>query len=300
MSKIGGVVARNRPPFATPVRERQLCWPEPLSHPLELCEAMNMNYRLETFRRNVHSQNGEDGVIAEVARRMGLRIDENFWCVEFGAWDGVHLSNTFALVENQSARAIYIEGDQKKYRRLLETAGKFSTIIPVESLVVGSHIPQAPLVTKAFTGLFDSEKMATLDVILGKTQCPRDYDLLSIDIDSYDLDVWQAHEKFAPKIVVIEINSSVAPGILQWHGKGKQGNSFSSTMSVAKMKGYTLVCHTGNLIFVRDDLAHLLGLEEIDRVYPERLFDQGFLSVRQPDNLVTRGLRGIARRVFGQ
>jgi len=232
-----------------------------------------MEKHLDYFKANIHSQNGEDGVIAEIIRRTGLVVNQDFWCVEFGAWDGVHLSNTFALVESNSATAVMIEGDQEKFEILKKTAEKYPSIIPVEGFVTGNQISNKSPVTGAFTGTFNRQKMATLDQLLGTTHCPKDYDLLSIDIDSYDLEVWAAHQAFTPKIVVIEINSSLEPGILQWHGRGNLGNSFSSTLSVANAKGYSLVCHTGNMIFVRNDLADLVGLVELDREFSERLFN---------------------------
>lgn len=41
-----------------------------------------MQKHLDSFKSNVHSQNGEDGVIAELIRRIGLVVDKDFWCVE--------------------------------------------------------------------------------------------------------------------------------------------------------------------------------------------------------------------------
>ena len=38
--------------------------------------------------------------------------------MEFGAWDGIHYSNSFALVERHNWNAVYIEGDKKKYNDL--------------------------------------------------------------------------------------------------------------------------------------------------------------------------------------
>jgi len=57
---------------------------------------------LATFGRNVHSQNGEDGIIAEVLRRISETHELSRWCVEFGAWDGVYLSNTCCLIRNEA------------------------------------------------------------------------------------------------------------------------------------------------------------------------------------------------------
>ena len=257
-----------------------------------------MKAPLNAFRKNIHSQNGEDGVILELVERIGLRVDEKFRVVEVGAWDGVHLSNTFALMQSR-VNAIYIEGDKEKFRQLLQTAKEYPTIIPVEAFVTGSSVPETPSV--AADSKFISSNFLRLDEILSGTACPEDYDLLSIDIDSHDLDVWYAHRDFKPKIVVIEINSSVAPGILQWHRAGNKGNSFSSTLSVAKGKGYTLVCHTGNMIFVRDDLVHLVGIPEIDILFPERLFDSTWMpSQIQSRKAILRFLRRIGRRILGR
>jgi hypothetical protein len=48
------------------------------------------------FARNEYSQGGEDGILQEIFRL----IDTNDipFCVDVGAWDGVHLSNTRALL----------------------------------------------------------------------------------------------------------------------------------------------------------------------------------------------------------
>ena len=66
-------------------------------------------------RKNIYSQNGEDGVISSILAQIGTNSPENCWCVEFGAWDGKHLSNTFALVE-RGWNAVYIEGDEIKFQ----------------------------------------------------------------------------------------------------------------------------------------------------------------------------------------
>lgn len=241
---------------------------------------------------------------------MGLVIDKDFWCVEFGAWDGVYLSNTFALVESNSVTAVMIEGDEQKFALLKETAEKYPSIIPLEGYVIGDHIPEDFPLRSHLAGSFKPNKVATLDQFLSTTSCPQNYDLLSIDIDSYDLEAWEAHRDFKPKIVVIEINSSLEPGILQWHG-GREitGNSFSSTLAVAKAKGYSLVCHTGNAIFVRNDLAHLVELDELDSHFPERLFNiswlpphrspQARLSKYRVIRFLQRILRWVVRRTLG-
>jgi len=206
------------------------------------------------FKKNVFSQNGEDGVLEYIFEKISDILPSEKWCVEFGAWDGKHLSNTFYLVEN-GWNAVYIEGDNEKYNDLLKTVKANPKIVPINAMVG-----------------FDHHDNSKLDNLLKKTEIPDDFELLSIDIDSYDLAVWQSFNG-KPKVVVIEINSSIMPGVLQWHdGVKQQGNSFSPTLEVATNKGYKLVCHTGNLIFVRDDLVSRVGLDERMLLHPETLF----------------------------
>lgn len=235
--------------------------------------------RLIKFRKNVYSQNGEDGVLGELISRLGLEAQHLKWCVEFGAWDGKHLSNTFNLVENKSWHAVYIEGDPKKYQALLDTAEAFPKIRPLMAMVGGSN-----------------GSGTSLDDLLSTTEIPKEYDLLSIDIDSDDLSIWARHVNYSPKIVVIEINSEVPPGILQWHdGEKVFSNSFSAVLEVATRKSYTLVCHTGNLIFVRNDLISRVAIDDLDLMFPERLFLWDWVSNGGTSKLfkILRVVKGI-------
>lgn len=71
-------------------------------------------------------------------------------------------------------------------------------------------------------------------------------DLLSIDIDGEDYRVWKAYNE-KPALVIIEINSSRAPSesfICD------QGTSYKPMVELGIEKGYFLLCHTGNLIFI--------------------------------------------------
>jgi len=60
---------------------------------------------------NVHSGTGEDGVIGEILDRLP---ETDRWCVEFGAWDGLNLSNTRHLIESRGYAAVLIEADPAK------------------------------------------------------------------------------------------------------------------------------------------------------------------------------------------
>ena len=100
------------------------------------------------------------------------------------------------------------------------------------------------------------------------------FDLLSIDVDSNDLEIWEGLINFNPKIVIIEINSSILPGIKQRHDpkKGKDQASFTSMLEVAKKKGYFLVAHTGNLIFIQNQFKDKINLDLNLLENPEKLF----------------------------
>lgn len=196
----------------------------------------------QEYRKNFFSQNGEDGVIQEILKRLKLNSKEK-WCCEFGAWDGIHGSNTFNLIKNFGYKAIYIEGDKNKYQDLIETSKKFNKIKIFNKYV--SHKSNSP---------------NKLDKILKKTKINKFFDVLSIDIDSFDLAVWKSIKKYRPKIVIIEINSGIEPGIKQTHGNGKIGNSFTSTVEFAKRNKYQLVCHTGNCIFIDKKYSKKVGI----------------------------------------
>jgi len=194
------------------------------------------------FHRDVHSQNGEDGIIEELLRRLNI---SNGWVCEFGAWDGIHLSNTFHLVE-QGFRAVYIEGHADRYKDLLKTCARTEGIIPVQAYV--DHCEGST---------------NTLDKLLGQTPIPTDFDVLSIDIDSYDYQVWESLKLYRPKMVIIEINSSVPPNQKDYiHEPGRcDGSGFRSTYELGLRKGYTFVLHTGNMFFIRNDLATEINFE---------------------------------------
>ena len=85
------------------------------------------------YKKNFFSQNGEDGIIEKILE--DLNIKENLYVCEFGAWDGIFLSNTFNLVHKRNANALMIEGDEDKFNDLIKTSNKYSSIIPVNKFV---------------------------------------------------------------------------------------------------------------------------------------------------------------------
>lgn len=210
------------------------------------------------FRKNYYSQHGEDGVIEEIFKR--LQISDG-WFVEFGAADGKDLSNSYMLVK-KGWKGVEIEGDLNRFESLKKNITDYK-----ENII-------------AICEYVSIDGINSLDSILLRTPIPKDFDLLSIDVDSCDWQIWNSLNIYRPKIVIIEINNYIPPRIEQIHSDmhNNQGSSFSSTLQLGIKKGYKLVCHTGNLIFVRADLICELNLSEEELNNPESLFLDDWIS----------------------
>jgi len=216
------------------------------------------------YAKNVYSQNGEDGILEEILKLLGIQNSADSWCVEFGAWDGKHLSNTFNLV-TQGWSSVMIEGDSERFQSLIQTAKEFHNMHIIE----------------AYVSQYNTENNS-LDKLLSTTPIPNNFELLSIDVDSYDSDIWETLQNYSAKVVVIEINGSVPPGIYWRHkdtpiGSVSIGTTFSEMLNIAKQKNYTLVCQPGNCIFVKNDLLPLLNMPPDLIESPELLFAKEFL-----------------------
>jgi hypothetical protein len=187
--------------------------------------------RLLDHARNVYSQTGEDGIIAKI---LEMLPSTDHWCVEFGAWDGQYLSNTCHLIESGYS-AVLIEADPKRCVDLQQRHGANSRVMALNR----------------FVGFSASDG---LDRLLADTAIPRDFDLLSIDIDGNDYHVWNAVSAYRPKVVCIEYNPSIPTDvdfIQPADPNVSQGSSLLALTRLAARKGYELVCVTAlNALFV--------------------------------------------------
>lgn len=115
-------------------------------------------------------------------------------------------------------------------------------------------------------------KKITPDNVNDIFECP---DVLSIDVDNDDYHIWKAY-RGKPAIVIIEINSSILPPAEVV--PGDHGASFMAMLKLGISKGYFLVCHTGNMIFVDKDHSNLFPEINWDPVINhERYFNKSFL-----------------------
>jgi hypothetical protein len=188
----------------------------------------------------VFSQNGEDGVIAEIFSAIGLT---NQFFVEFGGWTGEEC-NTRLLAEVFGWSGVYLERDPVWAEQLAQRYSNNESV----------RVSCAEVTSKNVNEVFD------------RAQVPSEFDLLSIDVDGQDYWIWRALEGYCPHVVVIEYNSAIPRGskLVEREerqpsdGLGFLGASLGALDALANRKGYRLV-HAEmagvNLFFVRSDLA---------------------------------------------
>jgi hypothetical protein len=216
---------------------------------------------LKKFEKNIQSQCGEDGILEEVFNRIGIT---NKICVEFGAWDGIYLSNTCCLWKEKNWRAILIEGDKERYDILVKNTKEYSNVIAVNKYIS-----------------FDGEN--SLDRILSTLNLPREIDILSIDIDGDDYYIYENLIDFIPRVIVIEYNRTIPPHIdvVQERGNGCFGASALAILKLAHFKGYKIAHLTeSNMIFVINSEYSKLNIPEpdIDRIFPYKSLSYLFSS----------------------
>lgn len=204
------------------------------------------NQFLNRFRRDVKSQFGEDGIIEKIFEIIPPG-ERNHWSCEFGAWDGLHCSNTYNLIMNKGWSGVLIEANKKKFECLQKTYLDVSKAVLINEFV-------------------NISAQNTLDEILSKTAIPKEFDFLSIDIDSTDYHIWESLEIYRPKLVVIEFNPCIPNNIeyVQVANPAKNhGTSILSMTKLATRKGYELICvNAENAFYVDCRYFPLFGIKD--------------------------------------
>ena len=204
-----------------------------------------MKNKLKQFANNIWSQFGEDGIIQKVFEILPKQ--EVNWCVEFGAWDGKHLSNTHELISNYSWKGVLIEGNKKKIPDLEKTYKNSNNVTLINKLI-------------------NFEGVDTLDNILKPSNIPFDFELLSIDIDGNDYHIWESIKNYSPKVVIIEFNPSIPSDVEFVQEKEfsvNHGSSLLSLIKLGKLKGYEIIATTlCNGFFVRKEYYNLFEMPD--------------------------------------
>jgi hypothetical protein len=204
---------------------------------------MNAPTWLLEFKRDEHSQTGEDGIIEKI---LEVLPSNDKWCVEFGAWDGVFLTNTRSLICSKGFSAVLIEADKNKFLELQRNYTQHNNKV---------------ITINRFVGFGDNDN---LDRILSDTPIPKDFDLLSIDIDGNDYHVWKRVLQYKPKVVIVEFNPTIPTEVRFVQPANpalNHGSSLLSLVELGKEKGYQLVSVLPfNALFVKDEYFHLFKI----------------------------------------
>jgi hypothetical protein len=172
------------------------------------------------------SQGPEDGVIAEIFRRIGTG-DRYF--VEIGAGDG--RENTTRLLLTLGWSGIWVEGSAKNcaaIRRDFEGPLASGQLKLIEAMVTAENI----------------------EALLREAGAPERFDQLSVDLDMNTYHVWAALKSFRARAACIEYNASIPPSWefvvpydpgAVWDGSNWYGAGLKSLERLGAEQGYRLV-----------------------------------------------------------
>ena len=196
--------------------------------------------RLLCYQRQVCSQNGEDGIIHEIFRRIGVT---NRIFAEVGVGNGAENNSAFLL--SRGWTGFWIDGDDCFVKALQDRRDLGDGCL------------------KSLVSFVTRENIAKLFEELG---VPKEFDLLSLDIDQNTYFAWDGVRGYCPRVVVVEYNSAIPPDIdwkvhyqpdRVWNGSQNFGASLKAYEILGRELGYSLVgCELvgANAFFVRDDL----------------------------------------------
>jgi isopenicillin N synthase-like dioxygenase len=198
------------------------------------------------FAADNTSQNGEDGIIERIFELLPPPPPECScrWLVDVGAWDGVHLSNTYSLLfekcvlreqrheseegAQRSWRGVLIEADQERYAKLSALHASTNNIC----LNVAVSVDGGP--------------NSLCNILSQQTQLPKTFDFLCIDIDGGDYWILSDALKAAyrPKLICIEFNPTMPDDLIYIPAQDdsvRHGASLSALVELAAGYNYVLV-----------------------------------------------------------
>ena len=192
------------------------------------------------FRFDKHSSTGNDGIIREIFRLMGIHCGI---FVEVGAWDGVLGSNCRMLYE-QGWSGVFVEADPKRYASLCLNYPGCDRVVCINSRIGVKD------------SLFD-------DVVAPKVS--GEIDFCSIDIDGLDVEVFDTFKAKLPRVVCIEGGQMLHPYRRSISSKKSKNNiqqSLGVMCSVFRNKGYEPICSYQDTFFVLSEYRYLFDVSE--------------------------------------
>eukprot|EP00522_Entomoneis_paludosa_P008806 CAMPEP_0172449018 /NCGR_PEP_ID=MMETSP1065-20121228/7856_1 /TAXON_ID=265537 /ORGANISM="Amphiprora paludosa, Strain CCMP125" /LENGTH=743 /DNA_ID=CAMNT_0013200617 /DNA_START=37 /DNA_END=2268 /DNA_ORIENTATION=+ len=210
------------------------------------------------FANNLTSQNGEDGILDYLFSNV-FRSDDNSnqhktrWCVDVGAWDGVHWSNTHSLLTQKTTttgqanwRGILVEANDEKFQQLQALHQPLGNICLPVTVSAQRQSPSS----LAFILKQQQQKMQQNDPESTSNEAiPNGFDFLCIDIDGMDywvlVDVLE-HSDFRPKVICIEFNPTMPSDLIYippppQTGESRHGTSLAALVELCQTHNYVLV-----------------------------------------------------------
>lgn len=247
----------------------------------------NEDSSLEDAEFRVFSQFGEDGIIQFLINHVPI---ENEVFVEFGVQDYREANTRFLLVHDN-------------WRGLIMDSGRDH----IEWLKRGELLWRHTLDARSVMVTRDN-----IDRILTEAGITGDIGLLSIDIDGNDYWVLEAISVIAPRILIVEYNSTFGKEravtvpyrqdfdrSVAHFSKLYWGASLPALTYLAERKGYSLVGGNtagNNAFFVRDDVVGELRTVTAEEVWRDSRFRESLGEHGEPTYLSSREekLRRIA------
>jgi hypothetical protein len=213
------------------------------------------NKTLNDFKENVYSQFGEDGIIKEILRRLGIASGI---CVEFGAWDGVLLSNTAKLWTTKVWKGVLIEPGKEKFEILTKVLSEY------DSIALDTFIK--PVGEQALESVLKKNKIQFDEV-----------KLISIDIDGNEYHILKNMNTLRPPLIIAEYNPTIPPDMeIVSKEDAFFGSSAKSLTSLMEEKGYGLVAMTKTNCFFVDN-KYFDKFSDLDTSF-ESIFDKSCLT----------------------
>lgn len=230
------------------------------------CLSLRRRDGLIKYSSNNTSQNGEDGVIRRLFEL--LPCSSKRYCVDVGAWDGVHLSNTYSLLVDESNQytqsewsGVLIEADQLRFKELKKLHDGLGNISVCAEVSCDPNGPQS---------LLSILKRDAPDL-------PHNFDFLSIDVDGTDYWIMcnvlglsapdGSTDSYRPKVICVEFNPTMPTELVYVQPRSdsiRHGSSLSAFVELATESGYILVETTlFNAFFVRFELYEQFLKDEV-------------------------------------
>lgn len=218
----------------------------------ELRSTQNNSLLFHTW--SIYSQFGEEGILEEVLKR--INIDEGTF-VEFSAFHDSCISNVRFLAD-RGWRGIFVDvtvDNLKEYRNLNQYIKPLAPILCLEELLYFKDIANLPQVSF----LKDSSRGNKNNFLhmVNSHCCDKKVDVLSIDVAGFDDLIFEGMcDK--PAVIIVKAGLFWTPILTKKISEEVAvygvNQPFTVLMNIAQKQGYTPVCFTGNIIFVRNDL----------------------------------------------